>query len=430
MELLILLLLVVLNAVFAMSEMSVVAARKSRLQRWADEGYDGAHTALALATEPGSFLSTIQIGVTLIGILAGAVGQAAFASSLTPLWAEMPLLGPYAETISLALVAVAVTVLFVILGELVPKRLALLNPEGVASRIAPAMELLARLTSPLVRALNAGTDCILGLLKGRTSLEPPVTKEEINILMQQGTEAGVFEQREQALVARIFRMDKQRITGLMTPRADIVYLDLNDPFETNRQKVLQSTHSRFPVCQGGLENVIGIVRAKALLDDTFEGKPIDFTQHINAPLFVPNSLTVTELLRAFKQHRQHLALIINEFGELDGLVTLNDALETLVGDVAMVEDVSEPDIVRRDDSSWLIDGNVTVQRFKEVVGLQRELPGEATASYHTLGGFAMMQLACIPQVGDRFEIYGWRFEIVDMDRNRVDKLLVTRPSRE
>ena len=314
MELLILLVLIVLNAVFAMSEMSVVAARKSRLQRWADEGYDGARTALALATEPGSFLSTMQIGITLIGILAGAVGQATFASGLMRLWAGIPLLGPYAETIALALVAAVVTVLFVILGELVPKRLALLNPEGVASSIAPAMELLARLTSPLVRALNAGTDRMLGLLKVRASLEPPITEEEINILMQQGAEAGVFEQRQQALVARIFRMDEQRITGPMTPRTDIVYVDLNDPFETNCQKVLQSTHSRFPVCQGGLENVIGIARAKALLDDTFEGKPIDFTQHINTPLFVPDSLTVTELLRAFKQHRQHLALVIDEFG--------------------------------------------------------------------------------------------------------------------
>jgi putative hemolysin len=430
MELLILLVLIVLNAAFAMSETSVVAARQSRLQRRADEGDAGARTALALATEPGSFLSTIQIGITLIGVLAGAVGQATFASSLMQLWAGMPLLGPYAETISLALVAAVVTVLFVILGELVPKRLALLNPEGVASSVAPAMELLARLTSPLVRALNAGTDCMLSLLKVRASLEPPITAEEINILMQKGAEAGVFEQREQALVARIFRMDEQRITGSMTPRANIVYVDLNDPFDTNRQKVLQSTHSRFPVCQGGLGNVLGIARAKALLDDTFAGKPIDFTQHINAPLFVPDSLSVTELLRAFKQHRQHLALVIDEFGELDGLVTLNDALETLVGDVAMVEDVSEPDVVRRDDNSCLIDGNVTMPRFKEVVGLQRVFPGEATASYHTLGGFIMMQLARIPQVGDRFEISGLRFEIVDMDRNRVDKLLVTRTSRE
>jgi putative hemolysin len=430
MELLILLLLIVLNAVFAMAEMSVVASRKSRLQRWVDEGHDGARIALSLAMEPGSFLSTIQMGITLIGIVAGAVGQATFASSLMQLWAGIPLLGPYAETISLALVAAAVTMLFVILGELVPKRLALLNPEGVASSSAPAMELFALLASPLVRALNASTACMLGLFKVRASLKPPITEEEINILMQKGAAAGVFEQHEQTLVARILRMDEQRIIEPMTPRANIVYLDLNDPFETNQQKVLQSTHSRFPVCQGGLENIIGIARAKALLDDTLEGKLIDFTQHINAPLFVPDSLTVTELLRAFKQHRQHLASVIDEFGELDGLITLNDALETLVGDVAMVEDVSEPDIVQRDDSSWLIDGNVTMQRFKEVVGLQREFPGEATASYHTLGGFAMRQLARIPQVGDRFEVYGLLFEMVDMDRNRDDKLLVTQTSRE
>jgi putative hemolysin len=277
-----------------------------------------------------------------------------------------------------------------------------------------------------VHGLNLLTEFVLRLLAARAPQRPPVTEEEINVLMEQGAEAGVFQKHEQALVSRVFRMGEQRITGAMTPRVDIVYFDVNDPYEVNRDKLLHSAHSRFPVCRGGLDDVVGILQAKTLLDDMILGKPIDLISGVTRALYVPDSLTVVSVLEAFKKHRQQFALVVDEYGELHGLVTVNDVMGTLIGDIATVEEIAEPEVVQRDDGSWLIDGNVTAERFREVMTLSEPLPGEATESYHTLAGFAMRQLARIPQAGDRFENSGFRFEVVDMDRNRVDKLLVTR----
>ena len=425
MELLVLLVLILLNGVFAMSEMAVVAARRSRLQQWVDEGRAGASDALALANEQGHFLSTIQVGITVIGVLTGAIGGATVAQQLEESLAATPWLRPHASAVALAIVVAGITVASVVLGELVPKRIALLNPEGVASVLARPMRLLSQLAFPAVRALALLTEGVLRFLGVRMSGERPVSQEEINVLMEQGAEAGVFEKHEQALVSRVFRMDQQRIWSAMTPRADIVYFDLDDAFDVNRRKLLDSGHSRFVVCRGGLGDIVGIVRAKTLLDDAYEGKPADLTSGIVAPFYVPGTLTLIGLLETFTKHRQHLALVLDEYGELQGLVTMNDVMEALIGEVATVEDGEAPDIVRRADGSWLVDGNVAPARFREAMLLEQRLPAEDTASYHTLGGFAMMRLGRIPRVGDRFESCGFRFEIVDMDRNRVDKLLVT-----
>ena len=244
--------------------------------------------------------------------------------------------------------------------------------------------------------------------------------------MEQGAQAGVFEKHEQALVSRVFRLDDQLINSAMTPRGDIEYFDLSESFEANRQKLLRSAHSRFVVCKGGLDEIVGILRAKSLLDAALEGKSFDFANDVGKPLYVPDTLTMIELLEEFKKHRQHLALVVDEFGELQGLVTMNNIMETLVGDVATVEDASQPDIVRRDDGSWLVDGDIAIERFKEAMGLDHELPDEATGAYRTLGGLAMKMLGRVPKVGDRFTSDGYRFEVLDMDRNRVDKLLVTK----
>jgi putative hemolysin len=253
-----------------------------------------------------------------------------------------------------------------------------------------------------------------------------VTKDEINVLMEQGAEAGVFEKHEQAIVSRVFRLDDELIAGVMTPRGDITYFDLAEPFEANREKLLRSSHSRFVICRGGLQDVVGILRAKTLLDAAFEGKPLDFASDVAKPLFVPESLTMIELLGAFKKHRQHLALVIDEYGDVQGLVTMNDIMEALVGDVATVEDSGEPDIVQREDGSWLVDGAMLIERFREAIRLDQELAEEDVRSYRTLGGLAMKALGRVPQVGDRFRSGDLRFEIVDMDQNRVDKLLVSR----
>jgi putative hemolysin len=426
MELLILLGLVLLNGVLALSETALVSARKSRLQHWVDQKRSGAAAALALTAEPSRFLSTVQVGITLVGLLSGAIGGATVAQSLAVRLADVPWIGARAGELAIAIVVAVLAVLSLVLGELVPKRLALLDPEAVATAVAVPMQLASRLCAPAVRALALMTDLIVSALGVRSSVERPVTEEEINVLMEQGAAAGVLKKHEQALVSRVFRLDDQRVASVLTPRVDIVYFDLNDPFEVNRDKLLSSGHSRFVVCRGGLGEVLGIVRAKALLDDAWRGKAVDLASDLVKPLFVPSSLTMIELLEAFTKHRQHLALVLDEYGELQGLVTMNDVLEALVGEIATVDERAAPDIIQRDDGSWLVDGDVAPERFRAVVHLAERLPHEEAGSYRTLGGLAMMQLARIPQVGDRFECRGFRFEILDMDRNRVDKLLATR----
>ena len=426
MELLVLLLLILVNGILVMSEMALVSARKARLQQWSEAGRASAGTALALANAPSHFLSTTQIGITVIGILCGAIGEATVSKNLAENLAMIAWLRPHADGLAFWIVVVGIAVISLILGELVPKRLALLNPEGIASAIARPMQWLSQAASPLVRLMTFASEVVLRLLGVRAPQQSPVTEEEINILMEQGAQAGVFEKHEQALVSRIFRLDDRLINSTMTPRGDIEYFDLSESFEANRQKLLRSAHSRFVVCKGGLDEIVGILRAKSLLDAALEGKSFDFANDAGKPLYVPDTLTMIELLEEFKKHRQHLALVVDEFGELQGLVTMNDILETLVGDVATVEDAFQPDMVRRDDGSWLVDGDLAIERFKEAMGLDHEFPDEATGAYRTLGGFAMKLLGRVPKLGDRFTSEGYRFEVIDMDRNRVDKLLITK----
>jgi putative hemolysin len=426
MEILFLLVLIVFNGVFVMSEMALVSARKSRLQQWSDESRAGADTALGLVLQPAHFLSTTQIAITLITILSGAFGEATLSDNLVGTLSQLSWLRPYAHPLAFWIVVIGIAFFSLILGELVPKRVALINPEAIASAIARPMQWLTRISFPLVRLMSFVTELVMRLLNVRASEEPPVTKEEINVLMEQGADAGVFEKHEQALVSRVFGLADEIIANVMTPRGDIAYVDLNDSFETNRQKLLHSSHSRFLVCNGGLGQVLGILRAKSLLDAALEGKPFDFASGAVKPLYVPSSLTLIELLEAFKKHRQHIALVVDEFGEVQGLVTMNNVMEALVGEVATVEDELQPDIVQRLDGSWLVDGSVPIARFKEVAHIEAVLPGEDAEAYRTLGGFIMMALARIPQVGDRFTAEGVTIEVVDMDQNRVDKLLVTR----
>jgi putative hemolysin len=276
----------------------------------------------------------------------------------------------------------------------------------------------------VVRVLSAVTDGILALFGARGVKEPHVSEEEINILMEQGAEAGVFEKHEQALVARVFRLDDLNVTGVMTPRSNIVTLDLEDSAETSIRRILDSGHSRFPVVRGEPNQVDGIVLTKALFEDSVAGKPLDLASHLVKPLFVPQTLTAMEVVAAFKKHRQTMALVVNEFGDLLGLVTLNDIMEALVGDIATTEDESDRDAVRRDDGSWLIDGSMTIERFKDVVGISDSLPEEDHHPYHTVAGFVMLQLGRVPQVGDKFPWGRLRVEVLDMDRNRIDKVLV------
>jgi putative hemolysin len=426
MTIIVLAFLIILSGIFVMSEMAIVSARKARLQQWSESGRRGAGRALALANKPANFLSTVQFGITVISILSGAMGEATLSEQVAENLSQIAWLRPYADRLAFWIPVTGIAVFSLILGELVPKRLALLNPEGIASAMARPMEVISAIAFPLVRLISFVTDLVLWMLGVREPVHTPITEEEINVLMEQGIEDGVFEQHEQALVSRIFRMDDQSIRSVMTPRGDIVYFDLNDSFETNRQKLLRSVHTRFLICKGGLGEVVGMLRAKSVLDAFIEGKPFDFASDAVKPLYVPETLTMIELLEAFKKHRQHLALVIDEYGELQGLVTINNVMELLVGDVATVEDELQPEIVQREDGSWLVDGNIQIERFREAMKLDHKLPGEGIQAYRTLGGFAMLCLGCVPQVGDQFVSDDLRFEVVDMDLNRVDKLIVSR----
>lgn len=425
MELIFLAVLIILNGVFAMSEIAVVSARKTRLQQWADEGSQSAAAALELANEPGRFLSTIQVGITTIGILSGAIAEAAVSEALAEKLAQIPLMEHYSQAIATGIVVVTITYLSVVIGELVPKRLGLFNPEVIASAIARPMQWLARVSFPVVRFFNFSSDAILRLVGGRQSGEPPVTEEEIKVLMEQGTEAGIFEESEQELVSNILRLDEQRVGAIMTPRVDIFYVDLEEPYEDNKEKLLGSPYSRMPVCKGGLDNVMGILESKALVRQSLRGEALDFTSLLERPLYVPNSISSMELLETFKKNRVHIALVVDEYGEIQGLVTMNDVLEAIVGDIASDQEETDPDAVRREDGSWLLDGMLSLDKFKEIFELE-ELEDEDKGNFHTLGGFVMLRLGRVPVVADRFEWEGLRFEVMDMDRHRVDKMLVSR----
>lgn len=424
MELLILLLLIVLNAVLVLSEMAIVAARKARLQHWADEGRAGAGAALMLANEPGHFLSTTQIGITVIGVVSGAFAAETVAKQLAGWLATVAVLQPYADTLALVVVVTAITLCSLVLGELVPKRIALLHPEAIASAVARPMRVLSRLAFPLVRATSLATDGVLRAF-GSADVPPmPVSPEEIRVLMRQGAAAGVFDQNEQAIVSRVFRMDERRVTSVMTPRIDIRFLDLDLPFDANRDLLLQSTHARFPLAKGGLDTIVGIVHAKGLLDDALRGRPFDLALHADKAVYVPDGLTITDVLEAFRKHGSRLALVVDEYGEIQGLVTMTDVMQALVGDIGTAEAATDADIVRRDDGSWLVDGAVAVQRLSETAGLEGALSADEAANFNTLGGFVLAKLRRMPRPGDAFESGGFRFEVLDMDRNRVDKLLI------
>lgn len=426
MELFVLLFLFLVNGFFSMSEMAVVSSRKARLQQLYEEGQVSAGTALELANDPSHFLSAIQVGITVIGITSGAFGEATLSADVATWLKQWPAFERHANAIAVTLVIAGITVGSLIIGELVPKRLALLNPEAVASHVAKPMKWLASIAHPIVRALSAITDAVLRMLGQRVVTSPPVSEEEIRVLMEQGTEAGVFEKHEHDLVARVFRMDELRTAAIMTPRTDIVYLNMEEPRETILARISEAPHTHFPVTRGDLDNVEGIVAVKELLTDLLQNQPLDLFARAKKPLYIPETLTVTEVLRSFKQYRQSMALIVNEYGELQGLVTLHDVMEALVGDIGPADEGGDADIVRREDGSWLIDGGVSVDRFKQAIELEEQLPEEDSGSYNTLAGFVMLQLGRVPQVADHFEWDGLRMEVVDMDRNRVDRVLVTR----
>ena len=423
-EITIIMLLVFLNGVFAMSEIAVVSARKARLQQLVNEGSAKAGVALELANEPGSFLSAIQIGITLIGILAGAYGGATLASQLALYLGKIPALAPYRESVSIGFVVIAITYLSLIIGELAPKRIALNNPERIATMVARPMRALARMTLPVVHLLNVSTNAVFSILRIKPSEQPPVTEEEVKILIDQGTQSGVFEKREQDMVERIFRLTDRKVSSIMTARPDMISLDLDDSPEINWQKISESRHSNFPVYQTTEDNIVGVASLKTLWAVMSSGQQPDLKNSLIKPLFVPEHFPALNLLELLRQSGRHVALVVDEYGAIQGIVTPQDVFKSMVGDLATAHSLDQSQAVRREDGSWLLDGSIPFDEFKDIFHVSH-VPEEEEGQFNTLGGFVMMHLGRVPNVADRFEWTGLRFEVMDMDERRVDKVLVT-----
>jgi putative hemolysin len=424
-EILVILILIFANGVLALAEIAFVSARKHRLQQQADEGNRRAKLALALANEPNELLSTVQVGITLIGILAGAFGGATIAEKLAVRLNTIPHIAPHGEGVALAVVVLLITVLSIILGELVPKRLALTNPEMFAASMAPLMKMLAKLASPAVRFLGWSTEQVLKILPKPRSEGKEITEEEIKVLIEQGTEEGTFEETEQEMVEGVFELGDRRVIDLMRPRKKIAWLDIGEGSEVIRDTILAHLYSRFPVAEGDLDRVLGFVHVKDLLGQCIKGQPIDLKSSIRRLPAVPEMMTALKALETFKQSGTHIALVVNEYGGTEGLITLNDIVESIVGDLPASGEKPEQQAKQREDGSWLIDGSIPVFELKDLLGI-RNLPGEDESAYATLGGFILAQLGRIPSPAEHFESDGWRYEVVDMDGNRVDKVLVSR----
>jgi putative hemolysin len=424
-DILLLAALIVLNGVFAMSEIAIVSSRRARLLQMADSGDKGARRALMLASEPTRFLSSVQVGITSIGILNGAIGESAIADRVRINLEQVPALATHADTLALGIMVVVLTSVSLILGELVPKRLALQRPEAIASVIARPMDVLARAARPIVALLSVTTDSIVRVLGMRQVTRPGVTAEEIRVMLEQGAAEGVFGSTESELVSNVLNLDERHVGAVLTPRSDVIYLDVRDTREAIRTTLRDQTHAVLPLCDGGLDRVVGFVHATKVLDQMLDGASPDLTRLAEPALFVPETTTVMKLLEQFKRTHLPMALVVDEFGDVEGLVSLTDVISSIVGDLP-AEPGEEPSIVRREDGSWLLDGALDLDTTLRTLDAEGILSDDDRQHYHTLGGLAMLALGRVPRTGDVFERGNIRFEVVDMDGNRVDRVLATR----
>jgi putative hemolysin len=420
---LLVLLLILANGLFAMAEMALVSARRGRLQTRAEDGDRGAQAALELAEDPNRFLSTVQIGITLIGILSGAFGGAVIAEYIAGWLRQITWLAPYAEAVSLGLVVLVITYLSLVLGELAPKRLALRDAERLAAGLARPMQVLSRVTAPLVRFLSRSTDAVLRLLGAGQPIHSPLTDEEVHQMLDEGGQSGLFEGAELDMLKRVLRLGDRRVTTMMTYRQEVVWIDIDASEAEILDKFLAHDYAWFPVARGDLDNVIGLLSARQYWLRCVQGECAGVGDTLNEPLYVPEAMDGLELLERFRQARAHLALVVDEYGGLVGLVTLDDVLAAILGSLPATGGEAESPAVRREDGSWLMDGALTVDEVKDLLDLEA-LPGEEEVGYETLGGLMMAYLGRIPHAGDHFEWGGLRFEVMDMDGRRVDKVLV------
>ncbi|MEY3774746.1 MAG: hypothetical protein RLZZ129_1526 [Verrucomicrobiota bacterium] len=425
-ELFVICCLLLVNGLLAMAEIAVVSARKARLQVLADRGDPRARLALGIAEQPTRFLSTIQIGITLIGILAGVFGGARLADNASAMIAQVEFLSPYADALGIAFIVSAITLASVIVGELIPKRLALHSPERVAMALTGPIGVFARIVAPVANALAFVTDRVLRLFGIGQPEDAPITEDEVRSLIRKGIHAGTFHQAEEQMVEGVLALDQLPVTALMTPRPKIVFLNLDDSDEVNWRKVVASGHSYFPVYQTSRDQVVGLVAVKALWAHSAIGLPTALKNLLVPAFFVPETMNAMHLLEQFKKSGKHLALVNDEFGTVQGLVTLKDVLEAIVGALPEPGQRSQAAVKQREDGSWLIDATLAIDELKELLRVTGELPHEDTADFQTLGGFVMTHFGRIPAAGDHFTWNGWRFEVMDMDRHRIDKMLVSR----
>jgi putative hemolysin len=415
--------LVLLNGAFAMSELAIVSSRRLRLQAMQRRGSAGAAAALALAEDPQRFLPTVQVGITLIGIFAGAFGGARLASTLGSLLDAIPGVAPFGTEIAFGLVVVAITYLSLILGELVPKQIALRNPERVAAVVARPLAALARISSPVVWLLGKSSALVLGLFGPPPPPEQSVTEEEVKAVVAEGAQAGALEHEERHMIERVLRLADKPVRALMTPRNDLAWLDRSDPPEAIARRLRESEVTRFVVADGRVDNVVGVVVAKDLLDQMLAGEALAIAPVLRAPLVLPDTLSALDALERLRGDRLGLALVMDEYGSFEGVVTASDLLEAIVGDLSPTEPAPDGTAVVRADGSLLLDGSMASDELRARLELP-DLPGAGT--YHTVAGLMLALLNRVPKEGDRIVWAGWRFEIVDMDGRRVDKVLASR----
>ena len=415
------LLLVLLNGYFSMSELAVVSARRGRLQQLADQGVRGARTAIALAEDPGKFLSTVQIGITLVGVLTGAFGGAAIAGYIAVWLRRIPVLEGYADGLALGLVVVAITYVSLIVGELVPKRLALLAPDRIAVRVARPMRLISRIGAPVVWLLQRSTEGVLTLFGVDRQKASTVSEDEVRMMIAEGASTGVFHQVERQMIERLLRLADRSVQAIMTPRFEVVWLDISDDWDVVRREIAASQHSRLPVCRGEIDEVVGVLQTKDLVDVNLQVRSLDLPTMLRQPLIVHESTTLLRLLEMFREAAVHMAIIIDEYGSLVGIATPMDILSGIAGDLPELGNQELPEALQREDGSWLIDGMLDIERVETLLA-QRDMRGEH--DFNTLAGFILWRLGRLPNTGDAIEWNGLRFEVVDMDGRRVDKIMV------
>ena len=419
MELLVILLLVILNGIFAMAETALISSRETRLKEKANKGSKGAKIALLLLEKPEEFLSTVQVGITLVGIIAGAYGGVALASDISPFFKQFDALKEYALEISFVIIVGFITYLSLIIGELVPKTIAFNNPEGISIALAPSMRVLSIITTPVVRFLSFSTKIVISIFGIKSKQEMPVTEEELKILIEQGSQHGTIEKKETEMIKSIFRFGDRNAYSIMINRQDIVWIDINDSPEEIRQTIYNSNYSRLPLCDGSVDQIIGIVKVKDFFRHEKE-KEFNLKDIATQPLFIPENLLAIKIIERFRETKVYVAIIINEYGSTEGMITLHDLIENIFGELPEKYEKYETPIFEREDGSLLIDGSILIDELKDTL----KMLFENSEEYTTLGGYVMFRLNKIPQVGDKFRSENYKFEVVDMDGKRVDKVLV------